>query len=47
MFQVCEQFSAKPTEALEPALTALELTNPRHAPTSDGTAAAAGEDEVT
>src|SRR5262245_44340579 len=33
---VCEQLSAKPTAVPEPALTACERTNPRHAPTREG-----------
>ena len=39
---VCEQLNAKPTVVADPDLTAFELTNPRHAPTSDGVAGDAG-----
>ena len=31
----CEQFSGNPTLTSDPALTAVELNDPRHAPTSD------------
>jgi hypothetical protein len=31
----CEQFSGNPTVASEPARTAFELNDPRHAPTRD------------
>jgi hypothetical protein len=31
----CEQFNGNPTEASDPARTAFELSDPRHAPISD------------
>jgi hypothetical protein len=31
----CEQFNGNPTEASDPARTAFELNDPRHAPKSD------------
>jgi hypothetical protein len=35
MFHRCEQFSGNPTVTSDPAFTAVECSEPRHAPTSD------------